>query len=57
MKDFERLAVSTISQAEAIRCPFSDFVEGLELLLERIQERLTLAKQEMKDMDWEPGDA
>lgn len=45
-EDFVKIAEDTIEAAEALDCPFSDFVDGLETVIRMLQERLEQAHDE-----------
>lgn len=43
---FEEIAENAIASAEAVTCPYGDFVEGLELIVSELRDRLELAKRD-----------
>lgn len=45
---FTELAESVISDAEAIKCSFEEFMEGLDTLRQAITDRLMAAKAELR---------
>lgn len=50
-EQFQELAESVVADAEAIKCPFEDFVEGLEAIQEAVRDRLNMARRELQGMD------
>jgi hypothetical protein len=44
---FEELAANFIEEAEEIDCSKPDFAQGLELLIEKLQERLGSVRDEI----------
>lgn len=45
-EQFEAVARQAVEDAERIRCPFPDFIEGLETIVEALQARLASAREE-----------
>lgn len=50
-KEFEKLADETVEKAEAIKCDFGDFIEGLKILTERFRDRHQFAVDEARRVD------
>ena len=46
--EFEKIAKDTISKAQGVECPFRDYVKGLRLIVETLQEELTMTEREEK---------
>lgn len=44
---FESIASNALSEAEGVKCDFAEFVEGLEIVVETLQERLDCSKEEL----------
>lgn len=44
--EFEKIARETIHQAQGVECPFRDYVKGLRLIVEILQEELTMSESE-----------
>lgn len=49
--EFQEVADDAINSASAIHCPFPDFIAGLELIIENLQDRLQAAKEEQQNRD------
>jgi hypothetical protein len=45
---FEKIAAEAVSQAEAVKCPFDVFVEGLREIEVTVRERRYMAEDEQK---------
>jgi len=43
---FGEIAEMAIQEAHRVKCPFGDFIDGLELIVEMISERLEQARRE-----------
>lgn len=50
-EQFEKLAEELVSRAEAVRCDFSDFVDGLEEIASALKVRIEMARDELGKMD------
>jgi len=48
MSEFEKIAQEVVRKAEAVKCPFRDFVEGLRSILIDVRERLEIAEDELR---------
>lgn len=46
MSEFEKIAKECVRKAEQVRCPLSQFVEGLRTICDELNERLELAEAE-----------
>ncbi len=46
--EFEDVAYNTLDDAQAVACSLEDFHEGLELVMELIQERLEAVEDELR---------
>lgn len=45
-EQFAAIAEQAVGDAERVRCPFADFIEGLETIVESLQARLASAREE-----------
>jgi hypothetical protein len=45
---FEKIAEEAIREAEAVRCPFSAFAEGMKTIAQMCKERADLAAEESR---------
>jgi len=43
---FEEIAEDAVRAAEKVECPFSEFIEGLDIIRRTVTERLALATDE-----------
>ena len=48
---FERLGEKLISDAEAVKCEFAEFVEGLKDIESTVRDRRVFAEEELKGME------
>lgn len=48
MEEFERIADNVISRLRSVKCEFKKYVEGLRLVVERLQDELELAESELE---------
>lgn len=48
MTKFERLQDQALLEAAKIKCPFEEYVKGLEEMADMMNERLALAHEELK---------
>ena len=52
-EQFQEISDQMIQRAERVRCDFEEFVEGLQLLYQGVQERWHGARDELESMDEE----
>lgn len=50
-EEFEAIAREAIESAEAVKCDFSDFVEGLKSIEIEIRERRSMAEEELRHLN------
>lgn len=47
-EEFERIAQDAINEAQEVKCDFAEFVEGLKVMVQTIQDRYEQAASELR---------
>lgn len=45
-KAFEKIAKSAVLEAETVKCSFTDFVAGLDIIVQAVKDRFDMASDE-----------